>query len=172
MHGGVWIASYAVLSVVTLALTFGVLTLFRLSAHRGNAESGAFEWPLSDVYPGSAISFGPDHEISDGLIAVGLADDSGVLPVAASLTAVGANWNVNYRVMLLGARAPGWVGEMGDGLSERVAVVDRLPFEVPAHAVILFLRDGYLMDAAADLVTPSSIMQQFRLAVGPLVSQS
>jgi len=101
---------------------------------------------------------------------VGQGDDPSVVPVAASLAVVGQTWAIPYRIMLRGATPPTWLATTGASVHDRIDFAQHLPLRLSNGPLILFVREGRLLDAVAGLTTPQQIMEHFRLSVGPLVS--
>jgi hypothetical protein len=183
MNGAVWILSYVLLAFMVLCLTFAVAALYRLVGRPG-ASSGAVSplaWPLSTVGPDQPL---PELRLShrpdlSGSRVLRVEEGFCVLVPAAphahalisSVQLVAEAWESPLLVVLDAEAAWPSIDTWPTAWRDRVmwAGAGELRTLALRQPVIVFLREGKVVDAAAGLVSPAAVADHFRLVGEPLL---
>lgn len=168
-----------VLSAVVTALSLAVVSLYRLLSSGSTAESTLLSWPLSPQ-PGDSVTAQLNASLArvivpqDGFIVVTSSEVDSYATIA-STQAVAEGWDHRLIVLLRQSNRSEWtdrlinnknlvMAEMSSDLFE-----DLNPQMVP---LLLFVRDGLLVDAVVGLTSPSAIERFFGLVAAPKLPSS
>jgi hypothetical protein len=161
-----------IIIVVMLVISGGLVALYReVGLGRGeeakgkSARPGNSKWPLGSVSAGSHFAI-PSDEPFTGFLAL-VSDDQDALGELYSTAVVAEEWGYPVLVAIAKTSAPnGWIDRL-DGLPGNIGWYDMRVDEMRALKpeslpVLAFVNEGRLLDASAQLDSPSTIATSFQ----------